>query len=289
MIKEEIVRIELFIKKALKGNPAVVGISGGLDSDVVARIVHRVMGTELLKLFLVIQQKMEKRHIENARKLAVDLDVNLKEIDISDLPEIFISRLSQADAEENFLPKGLIDPSRAKCSLRTPIFSTYQDRGYIVVGTSNRTEIETGFFLPFGDGIAHLKPIAHLYKSQVRQLASHIGTRQEVMDQPASAGFWEGETDLEDIAYWLYNKGPIKQERNFSEEDDNEVRYILEELTTEKVDMVLYALNSVGVSDKKIHEQTRMSVNVISLFRQLVREASNFKRRPYNLCVQPID
>jgi NAD+ synthase len=223
MINEEIIRIELFIKETLKSNPAVIGISGGLDSDVVARIIHRITGHERLKLFLVIQQNMEKKHVENARNLAIDLNVELKEIDISDLPEIFISRLSQADSEENFLPKGLIDPSRAKCSLRTPIFSTYQDRGYIVIGTSNRTEIETGFFLPFGDGIAHIKPIAHLYKSQVIQLASHMGTKQEVIDQPASAGFWEGETDLEDLAYWLYNKGPIKQERNFSKEADNEV------------------------------------------------------------------
>lgn len=280
-------RIIEFLSQSLKGKKAVIGISGGLDSDVVARLVALSIGADNVKLFLVIQSGMEKSHITNARDLAIDLGIHLHEIDLKEFPMQFINELAKADFTENFKPEGLLDVSRAKCSLRTPVLSTYQDRGYIVIGTSNLTESKLGFFLPFGDGIAHIKPIAHLYKTQVRQISDIINTRKAVLDQPASAGFWEGETDIEDIAYWLYNKAPIQQEQSFTDDNINLIKDIKNELTTELVDLVIHGIDSLKLNNQDIHATTGMSLNTIDRFRSLIKASREFKNRPYNLQLNP--
>jgi NAD+ synthase len=280
-------RIVEFLKKSLNGKKAVVGVSGGLDSDVVARLLALAINVRNLKLFIVLQNDMEETHLQYARELALDLKICLHEIDLSDLPSEFVRRLAVADPQQNFRPNGLLDPSRAKCSLRTPVLSTYQDRGFDVIGTSNRTEYELGFFLPFGDGIAHMKPIAHLYKTQVRNIALQLGTRAPVLNQPASAGFWKGETDLEDLAYWLFNEAPIQQERSFSDDDEQEVAAIKSELTTESVDLVLFGITGLRMKDEEINIHTGLSLKTIQRFRQLVRASEIFKCKPYNIRLEP--
>lgn len=281
LIIQEIDRIINFLKNKIGENKAVIGVSGGLDSDVTVRLTAKAIGIQNLKLFIVIQDDIEDKHINNARKLANDLGVNLAEIEIPRLPMDLIKAMQNADPVENFNHEGLLDPARAKCSIRTAIFSTYQDRGYIVVGTSNRTEYETGFFLPFGDGLSHIKPLIHLYKTQVIQIAEKIGTQNEVINQPASAGFWKGQTDLEDLAFWIFNKGPIGQERNFTKEDINQVNLIKSELKTDLIDTILYCI-SKQYSDEEIVNATKMSKYIIANLRELTIKASRLKHRKIN-------
>lgn len=279
-IYREIERILTFIADQLEGGyKAVVGVSGGLDSDVVARLTAKAVGIDRLKLFTVIQKDMDPKHLANARKLARQMNVRLNEIDLKEVPFSFIRVMQQADPDERFRPDGLLDPSRAKCSIRTVIFSTYQDRGYVVIGTSNRTELETGFFLPFGDGVAHLKPIVHLYKTQVRQIAKVLGTSNLVLEQPASAGFWLGEEDLEDLAYWLYNEAPIGEEIDFNAAAETKVAQIRAALSTESVDLGLLGLAS-GVQDETINKESSLPISVIALLRKLTNAARESKLRP---------
>jgi NAD+ synthase len=276
----ELERIVQFLKNNLSNEePAVIGISGGLDSDVVARLTFNAIGKSRMKLFLVRQRDMEERHITNARELAGDLDIRLAEIFLEQIPEMVVTSMAEADPESGFLPGGLLDPNRMKCSLRNTIFSAYQDRGYVVVGTSNRTEVETGFFLPLGDGIWHIGPIVHLYKTQVRQLAPLLGVRQPVLDQPASAGFWAGEEDLEDLAFWLYNGGPIGRERDFNDEEVEEVRKIRGVLTTEAVDRALLTI-TLGKDDYAASESSGLPTVVVLYLRKLVAVAKTQKLRP---------
>jgi NAD+ synthase len=282
-VNREIKHITNFLSEQLSGGyKAVVGISGGLDSDVVSRLTAKAVGTNRLKLFTVIQKDMDSHHLEHARQLAKEMNVRLNEINLADFPFAFIRAMQEADPEERFRPDGLLDPSRAKCSIRTVIFSTYQDRGYVVIGTSNRTELETGFFLPFGDALAHVKPIVHLYKTQVRQIAKVIGTSNVVLDQPASAGFWQGEEDLEDLAYWLYNEAPIGVEVDFDAVAETEVKKIRSSLSTENVDIGLLGL-TCDMEDESIAKESGLPLTVVSRLRKLTNAAQQFKLRPMGL------
>ncbi|MCT4688879.1 NAD(+) synthase [Vallitalea sp.] len=278
-MKKEIKRIQHFIQDYIRDDEKVaIAISGGLDSDVVARLCVKALGKDRVKLFMALQDNMEEHHIQNARELAMDLDMNLAEIDMRNLNTEIIRRLEEGDCEVGFNSNSLLDPSRAKCSLRTVLLSSYQEKGYFIAGTSNKTEIKLGFFLPFGDNIAHFKPIAHLYKSEVRQLAREIGTLKDVIIQPASAGFWKGQEDLEDIAYWIYYKGPIPGGTQFTNKDDQEVMKIKSHLTTELIDDVIR-----GIDDKKdfdiIVEELNIPTSIVEGIASIIKQANIVKNR----------
>jgi len=280
LVQKEIDRICSFLGQQLpNGEKVVVGVSGGVDSDVVARVAVRALGTQRIKLFVVLQEGMDPRHLENARSLANDLFIQLIEVDLTEIPGLFIQKLKNADSSERFRPDGLIDPSRAKCSVRTVVFSTYLDRGYLVLGCSNRTELETGFFLPLGDGLGHIKPVVHLYKTQVYQLAEALGTRRQVIDQPASSGFWIGAEDLEDLAFWLFNEAPIGEQRDFSKKDVSDALEIRSCLTTETVDLGLLGLDK-GLDDEMIAIESKLPISIVSRLRKLTTAALKLKRRP---------
>jgi len=270
-----------FIKNKTGNEKVVIAVSGGLDSDVVVRLAEKAVGKTRIKIFIVIQKDIEYHHLQNARELALELGIKLIEITIPELPYNLIKAMETADVSEGFNSSGLLDPARAKCSIRTAIFSTYQDRDYVVIGTSNKTEYETGFFLPFGDGIAHIKPIIHLYKTQVVQIAKYIGTNPKVIKQPASAGFWKGQTDLEDLAYWIFNEEPIKKERNFTSDEINKVNEIKIKLNTELIDIALYAFSN-NCNDFETAQFSKLPVEIIEKLRKLTIVSVNFKHRNIN-------
>jgi NAD+ synthase len=91
----------------------------------------------------------------------------------------------------------------------------------MVMGSSNKTELLTGYFTKYGDGGVDLMPLGDLYKCQVRQLARHMGVPQEIIDKTPTAGLWPGQSDEGemgasyddiDLIVWGYGKGFSAQE-----------------------------------------------------------------------------
>ena len=280
MIKQEIPRILDFITNYVGESARVaIAVSGGLDSDVVARLCAMALGVDRIKLWIVRQPQMEQKYLDNARVLAKDLGVQLVEIDLGEMSVDLIRVLESADPDAGFRADSLLDPARANSSIRTALLSSYQEKGYIIAGTTNKTESLLGFFLPFGDYLGHFKPIAHLFKSEVRLLAQHIGVRAEVIDQPASAGFWEGENDLEDVAYWLYNCGPIPGGRTFTDEDDLYVKEIQSHLSQLRIDICLEELQ-MGRTDKEISHASELPLYIVQALRTVVKTAAKTKNLP---------
>lgn len=279
-IKKEKERIISFIRENVRESEKIaIPVSGGLDSDVVARLCTLAIGKDNIRIFCVKQEGFEDKYLKNAINLAEDLSVELSIIQLGNMNRELINILHAAAPNEDFQPDSLLDPARANCSLRTAIISTYQDKGYLIPSNSNRTEIEMGFFLPFGDNLGHFKPIAHLYKSEVKILAGLIGCRKEVIDQEPSAAFWEGETDLEDMAYWLYNGGPIKGGTIFSDEDDCEVMEIKSHLSQWKIDSCLIEINE-GKNDNEISISLNLPINIINNIRKTKEYSAVTKNRP---------
>lgn len=276
----EIARIQSFIRsQANKHSRLVIGISGGIDSDVAARLCVGAVGVERIRLFTVLQTDMEEHYIRNARQLAQDLGVSLVELDLAEFPQQLLNVLGAAESKERFSTASPLDVGKAKNSLRTWVHSMYAERGYIVVGCSNRTEIETGFYLPFGDGLSHIMPIAHLYKTQVRLLAQATGTRLEVIQQPASAGYWIGETDIEDLAFWMFHGAPVLEELRLNESELAIVRDIYQQLSFEAIDRGLYLIG-LGNQVEAIADKSGLSIENAERLMRLVHNVSVAKGRP---------
>ena len=273
-------RVINFIQQYANDNePICILVSGGLDSDVTARLCTEAVGCNRIQLVVVLQDDMEERYKFNAHQLAMDINAPIDEVDLRVLNLQLIKAAEQGNPSL-FRLDSLLDPNRAKCSLRSSLISCYQDKGFLIAGASNRSELELGFFLPFGDNLAHFKPIAHLYKTQVIQLAKELGCRDEVVKQPPSAGFWTGQEDLTDLAYWMVNRAPIMgKERQFNDEEDKQMEAIRATLTQESVDAALYAIYN-GYDISKIVEMSKLSHECIDALIAIIKVARKWKTRP---------
>lgn len=279
MVNTEIARIENFIRNYVRDDErVVVMVSGGLDSDVTARLCCRALGKEKIKLCMVLQSEMEQKFEKNADALARDLGVELAKVHLETANRTLIGALEEAEEPGLFRQNTLLDPAKAKCSLRSAVISCYQDKGFLIAGTMNKTEKMLGFFLTFGDNLANFKPLAHLYKTQVVELGKEIGTREEVICQEPSAGFWEGQTDAEDLAYWVINQGPILTPREFSEDEIAYAEKITPMLTADKVDGIL-KMYEAGENTEYAARRTGSDIDIVRGIYHIAKKAPVYKTR----------
>ena len=127
------------------------------------------------------------RDEEHARQLIDKFDLRWERVDLS----------SAFDAVVDLLPLGEgLAVANIKPRLRMLTLYYYANLyNYLVIGTSNRSELMVGYFTKYGDGGADLLPLGGLLKYQVRELARATGVPDAIIDKPPSGGLWEGQTD----------------------------------------------------------------------------------------------
>ena len=163
----------------------VCGLSGGVDSAVVAVLCKRAVGQDTLALAMPCHSDPCDK--EYAAELAAQMELNLREIALDGI----------YDALVELLPEGN-DLARANLKPRLRMITLYfvaNTRNYLVVGTGNKSEAMVGYFTKHGDGGVDLLPIGGLLKKEVIQLARHLGIPQDIISRPPSAGLWPGQTD----------------------------------------------------------------------------------------------
>jgi len=167
----------------------VVGLSGGIDSSVVALLCRKAFPENTLGLIMHCQT--DPKDAADARRLA----------DRGKLPceEVFLDRVYGAFIEAvRATPGG--DPALALANIKPRLRMTalyyYANRfTYLVAGTTNRSEMKVGYFTKYGDGGVDVEPIIHLTKGQVRDLGRYLGVPDEIIIKPPSAGLWKNQTD----------------------------------------------------------------------------------------------
>lgn len=196
-IEKETLKIINFIKDTFntKGfSKAVIGISGGLDSAVIASLCVKALGKEsVLGVLLPYETQFD---IQDSELLIKFLDIPSETINIDkEVNEIF----SQINIK-GYNKTSLTRAGNIKARIRMiHLYDISMVRNALVVGTSNKTELEIGYFTLHGDGACALEPIGHLYKTEVKQLARYLKIPQTIIDKAPSAGLWEGQTDEDDI------------------------------------------------------------------------------------------
>ena len=187
-------RIEKFIKDTVKKAGArgiVIGLSGGLDSSLVAALCARALGPDRVLGVLMPSETNSPQDIDDARLVVGKLGIAHRIVPIKDVLEAFKMHLERQDE----LATGNLSARARMCIL----YYYANTLGYLVVGTGNKSEISIGYFTKYGDGGCDLLPIGGLYKTQVRELAKSMGLPQRIIDRVPAAGLRPGQTDEGDI------------------------------------------------------------------------------------------
>lgn len=132
--------------------------------------------------------------------------------------------------------------------------------------------------LHFGDNLANFKPIEHLYKTDVIKIARLLNSRDEVINQSPSAGFWENQEDLEDIAYWIINEGPIIVPKQFNDMEIARAEKIAKKLSWKKLDMCLKMISKEN-DIENIVRTVELPIEIINGIVEITKKAKKYKSR----------
>ena len=169
----------------------VAGMSGGLDSSVLAVLCHRAFPQNMLGVLMPCYSSQEDD--EHALAVASQFSIPTKVVVLN---PVF-------DALLKALPGDGVEPSvsrlaKANLKVRLRMLTLYYFANqfkYIVAGAGNRSELAVGYFTKYGDGGVDILPLGNLVKGQVRELANFLGIPQPIINKPPSAGLWQGQTD----------------------------------------------------------------------------------------------
>ncbi len=195
----------------LEADGAVIGLSGGVDSAVAAGLIKKAMGDDTLAVLLPCDGSSSEDE-DYARLVADIYDLDTITIDLKGafgaMEESFSSQSIPKKTRDRW-PKTALEidePDKdhalenAKPRIRMmALYYVAERMNYAVIGTSNKSELLAGYYTNHGDNAADIQPLIDLLKTQVWDLARELGVPEEIIERPPSAGFYEGQTDEDEL------------------------------------------------------------------------------------------
>ena len=184
-----------FIRRVIRGasaRGAVVGVSGGVDSAAVGALCVRALGRTKVLALLMPSDHTPDQDTRDARTITKSWGTRTETVPIS--------RIARALSGAVKLEGDRLASANVEARVRMTILYYYANTlGYLVAGTGDKSESLLGYFTKGGDGNADFFPIAHLYKTQVRALASYLGVPRGIAEKPASPQLWPGHKASDEI------------------------------------------------------------------------------------------
>jgi NAD+ synthase len=212
--------------KLRKKNGIVIGLSGGIDSSVCLILAYRALrGHSIIGLSMPEKHVTPQKDLHNVRSMAKKHDIRYKEINIERGKKYLL----------NTPVKDKLAGGNFSARIRMALLYYYAAiNNLLVLGTADKSELMLGYFTKFGDSGADIFPIAELYKSQVKLLATHLHLPENIIKQKSSPRFWKGQLAEKEIG-----------------------------LPYHEIDRILdcyqrHALQNCGISKRKIKKITKM-------------------------------
>jgi NAD+ synthase len=210
-----------FIKTELKKtgfSKLVIGLSGGLDSSIVAYLSAKAIAPVNITGVILPYSSSAPESIRDAELIIKTLGINRRYVEITPMIDIYFKNHPTSD-----LTRRGNKMARERMSV---LYDISAELGALVIGTSNKSEIKMGYGTLFGDLACALNPIGNLYKTQLRQLAKYLSIPEQIISKPPSADLWAGQTDEGELG-----------------------------LAYEKLDTFLYYLDDLKFTDQQLQQQ----------------------------------
>jgi NAD+ synthase len=187
----------------------IVGLSGGLDSAVVARLAQLAAPGAVTAALLPCHS--DPRDEEDAALIARHFALETVRVDLGPTYDTLVAAAQRAlqrlpdraraaappESTDTRLPLANVKPRLRMATL----YLLANQLRYLVAGTGNRSEIAIGYYTKHGDGGVDLLPIGHLVKSEVRELARELDVPRAIIERIPSAGLWLGQSDEEEMGF----------------------------------------------------------------------------------------
>jgi NAD+ synthase len=221
----------------------ILGLSGGIDSALVAFIAAEALGPENVYAVCMPYKSSNPESEAHARVVAQACGVNFSVVPITPMVDAYFELFPNADN----MRRG----NKMARERMTVLFDHSALHSALVLGTSNKTELLLGYGTLYGDMASALNPIGDLYKSQIWQLSEEMGVPQEVIDKKPSADLWAGQTD--------------EQELGFTYRDVDELMYRMVDLRMTEEELLAEGfarefIHNVGERIKNSHFKRRLPI-----------------------------
>ena len=191
----------------------VVGLSGGIDSALVARLARDALGPSHVLGVLLPDAPYPPHLLEETERYARDIGIEYRTVEIEPAERSFRALLPELDDP--------VSLGNVKARVRmTILYALARERHRLVAGTGNKSELLLGYFTKYGDGGVDLLPLGDLYKTDIRALAAELDLPAVIRERPPTAGLWEGQTD--------------EGELGISYDDLDQILYGIEQLRSEE-------------------------------------------------------
>lgn len=187
--------IEMFLRAHALGDGrdgVVLGLSGGIDSALTARLACDALGPRHVLGVLLPDAAYPPALIAETQEYARGLGMESRTVPIDAIERAFSAALPG--------PTDVVTLGNTKARIRMIALYAIARRAHrLVAGTGNKSELLLGYFTKYGDGGVDLLPIGDLYKTEVRQLAAELALPEPIRARAPSAGLWEGQTDEQEL------------------------------------------------------------------------------------------
>ena len=183
----------------------VFGLSGGIDSAVVAKLCQMAAPQRVLGVILPCYSHPQDE--ADARLVASAFSIPVAKVDLGPAFDALTESLQHAvkgmpPRVESVDIKQQLPDANLKPRLRmASLYFIANSLNYLVAGTGNRSEITLGYYTKYGDGGVDVLPIGGLLKSEVRALARELGVPEPIITKPPTAGLWVGQTDEAEMGF----------------------------------------------------------------------------------------
>jgi len=185
-----------FIKNTVKDagfSRVILGLSGGVDSSVVAYLSKEALGSNNVIAVVMPYDEIDPDGIKFADIVVDELKIVKYVIDISPMVDTYFKNFKEADK----IRRG----NKMARERMTILYDLSKKENALVIGSGNKTELFLGYCTLYGDIACALNPLANLYKSQVYVLAKYLDVPEAIIKRKPTAGLWVGQTDEDELGY----------------------------------------------------------------------------------------